>query len=185
MNIFSFILLPLIALTYIQIMLNHAARDEEKYYIYGRIENENKRYVTFLGALEILKDRNAKILHETGTARDGVRNFTYDGGSTIIFADWAYHNDAILYSVDINPGAVESAKEATQQYSTNSHVICEDSIKFLKEFNQPIDFLYLDSYDFDFNNPNPSQEHHLRELVAAYPKLHQQSIVMIDDLIRM
>jgi hypothetical protein len=45
----------------------------------------------------------------------------------------------------------------------------------------PIDFLYLDSYDYEWNNPSPSQEHHLREIQAAFPRLHENSVVMIDD----
>lgn len=61
------------------------------------------------------------------------------------------------------------------------HFVCSDSIAFLQNFGKTIDFLYLDSYDFDFNNPLPSQYHHLYEIQAAYPKLSENSIVMIDD----
>lgn len=54
-------------------------------------------------------------------------------------------------------------------------------MEFLSRFDRPIDFLYLDSWDFDFADPAPSQQHHLREIIAAYPRLHAQSMVLIDD----
>lgn len=60
-------------------------------------------------------------------------------------------------------------------------LVCSDSVRYLKSFGKQIDFLYLDSFDYDFNNPSPSQRHHLREIIAAYPWLTKESIVMIDD----
>lgn len=118
---------------------------------------------------------------ETGTARAGAQNFIGEGGSTIIFGDWATQNDAKRYSVDISPEAVFKARNAVRNYVNHVEIVWVDSILFLANFNQPIDFLYLDSYDFDFNNPFPSQHHHLLEIEAAYPQLHENSIVMIDD----
>ena len=150
-------------------------------YLMNRIQMDDKRYLTFVSILELLDQRNVKILVETGTARDGDKNFGGDGGSTIIFADWAAQNEALLYSVDISPSAIENAKNVTKIYADHIQLVCQDSIKFLNKFKKPIDFLYLDSFDFDFNNPSTSQIHHLREIIAAYPKLHKNSIVMIDD----
>jgi hypothetical protein len=51
----------------------------------------------------------------------------------------------------------------------------------LRTFPSQIDLLYLDSYDYDENNPGPPQEHNLNEVIAAYDKLTDNSIVMIDD----
>lgn len=154
---------------------------QEKSYLKNRLQTNNNRYGSFLCVLQLLKQNNAKILVEIGTARDGDTNFTWDGGSTIIFADWATDNDAVLYSVDIDPKAVEKAKEATLNYAANAHIICDDSLAFIEEFNLPIDFLYLDSYDYDIKDPEPSRQHHLKEIILAYPKLHDNSVVMIDD----
>jgi hypothetical protein len=67
------------------------------------------------------------------------------------------------------------------QFGSCVHLVEGDSVNFLKNFDRQIDFLYLDSYDFEKNNPSPSQQHHLREIEAAYDKLTPQSIVMIDD----
>ena len=154
---------------------------ESSSYLINRIQMEDKRYLTLLGVLELLDQRNVKTLVETGTARDGDKNFVGDGGSTIIFADWASQNGALLYSVDIDPSAIENAKNVTKMYADHIQFVCDDSIKFLKKFENLIDFLYLDSFDFDFGNPSTSQKHHLKEIIAAYPKLHKTSIVMIDD----
>ena len=56
-----------------------------------------------------------------------------------------------------------------------------DSANFLQNFDQPIDFLYLDSWDYSETDPSPAQHHCLREIKAAYDKLTKNSIVMIDD----
>lgn len=158
-----------------------AANIDVSHYFENRLSPTDPRYGSFSFALQLLGQRHAQILIETGTARNGDRNFGGDGGSTIIFGDWANKNNAVLYSVDIDPQAVFNARNAVQAYAANVHIVCMDSIQFLTTQTQPIDFLYLDSYDFDFTNPLPSQMHHLREIEAAYPKLHQNSIVMIDD----
>ncbi len=150
-------------------------------YLLDRLAPKDKRYSTMLHALELLRQRSAKVVVETGTSRMGDKNFVGDGGSTIIFGDWAHQNGAVFFSVDIDPKAVAEAKAVVEAYGQSVNVVCQDSIAFLKNFTQPIDFLYLDSFDFETKNPFPSQEHHLKEIKAAYPLLHDQSVVMIDD----
>jgi len=150
-------------------------------FLRNRLPMSDKRYLTMSRALDLLTQTEAKILIETGTARNGELNYAGDGGSTVIFADWAKQHQATFYSVDIDPQAVYNAQMAVQPFTPYVSVICSDSVSFLETFAAPIDFLYLDSYDFDVNNPFPSQMHHLKEIIAAYPKLHENSIVMIDD----
>lgn len=150
-------------------------------YLEGRLWHADKRFASYLLVLGLLELRQAKILVETGTARNGNLNFGGDGGSTIIFGHWASQNQAKLYSVDIDPKAVINSQAVVQVYGEHVEVICADSLGFLANFDQPIDFLYLDSYDFEYNNPLPSQQHHLYELENAYSKLHKNSIIMIDD----
>jgi len=57
----------------------------------------------------------------------------------------------------------------------------ETLLPFLQNFDRPIDFPYRDSYDFNPHDPKPSQNHHLKEIVAAYSCLHENSVVLIDD----
>jgi len=155
--------------------------EDANVYLFNRIPKDNPRYKTFALALQLMQEREVKTFVETGTARLGDKNFLGDGGSTIIFADWASQNNAEAYSVDIDLNALGNARAALGPLGAYMELIHSDSIDFLQTFNCPIDFLYLDSYDFDVNDPNPSQQHHLKEIIAAYPYLTEDSIVMIDD----
>jgi len=136
---------------------------------------------TFEKALRLLEDRQIKTIVETGTARGGDLAFTGDGGFTIIFGYWCFLNQADLYSVDIEERAIQRARTMVSEWETNIHFFQDDSVHFLENFAKPIEFLYLDSFDFDRNDPEPSQLHHLREIEAAYEKLTENAVVMIDD----
>ncbi|MBN1914760.1 MAG: class I SAM-dependent methyltransferase, partial [Parachlamydiales bacterium] len=151
-------------------------------YLQGRIPCEDRRFNTFLHSLRLMEERGVKVMVETGTSRCGCDNCIGDGCSTIIFADFAYDHEAILYSVDIDRDSLLRAKNAVSMDKRSVvSFIHSDSVAFLKNFGQLIDFLYLDSFDYEDENPNPSQQHHLNEIIAAYPWLHSKSIVMIDD----
>ncbi|NDD58645.1 MAG: class I SAM-dependent methyltransferase [Chlamydiae bacterium] len=162
---------------------NH--KKKRLHYLDGRLSPKDKRYKTFMAAINLLNQRQAQTIVETGTARFGSSNFEGDGGSSIIFSDWANDHAATFYSVDINQDYINDAYEAVQKTIPNIKTplffICSDSIEFLRNFGQSIDFLYLDSYDFDVNDPLPSQQHHLEELKASYRWLHEDSVIMIDD----
>ena len=156
--------------------------------VYSQFLTDNQealggRYHTFQAALSILHKRAGKVIVETGTSRGGFNNLEGDGCSTIIFTDYAQQNDCKCYSVDIDPIALNSAKNACIFLFGNNPTkyICSDSIKFLKMFPHQIDLLYLDSYDYDREDPNPSQMHHLNEIKEIYHRLTENSIVMIDD----
>lgn len=146
----------------------------------GRIPTDDRRYASYVLALEMLQQRNCKTLVETGTARGGEKDVGA-GGSTIIFGDWAFHNGASFTTVDINPDALAVARRDSLAYLKAMDFVASDSVKYLEDFQKPIDFLYLDSFDFESHNPRPSQEHHLKELIAAYPKLHKNTFILIDD----
>ncbi|MBS0606240.1 MAG: hypothetical protein JSR57_04755 [Verrucomicrobia bacterium] len=146
-----------------------------------RIAQSDKRYPTFRYALDQLVKRNLKIIVETGTARNGERNCIGDGCSTVIWSNWAKAFDGYVYSVDIDPNAVHQSKEACHCDLSNAAFVCSDSVSFLQNFGKRIDLLYLDSYDYDPENPDPSQLHHFKEIMAAYPCLHEESIILIDD----
>ncbi|SNR15670.1 class I SAM-dependent methyltransferase [Tenacibaculum jejuense] len=148
--------------------------------------NFGKRRDTFAKVLELLHENNAKVLLETGTSRNGLKNTKGDGAATIVFGLWAKKNSAKLYSVDIDPISVqESEKEVkNQNLSEYVNVVLSDSVTYLKDFEQNIDFLYLDSYDYsekDEDIQKKSQEHHLNEFKAIENKLHDKTVVLIDD----
>lgn len=154
---------------------------EEYVFLKDKIDLLDKRYLSFLCCFTLMKERSVKRILETGTARNGRSNFKGDGGSTILFGEWIERYGGELYSIDIDKNNLLQASDGLKDQTGRVYFIQSDSIKFLKTFNKPIDFLYLDSYDYDAQNPNPSQEHHLKEIIAAYPCLSKKSIVMIDD----
>ena len=164
-----------------QSLYAYECRDQHREILRGRLSRGDKRYATFLKAFQLMDERNAIIVVETGTARGGEKNFKGDGGSTILFSEWvASHPGAHLYSVDINKESLLKAERAIRNKSAVTFVH-DDAIHFLKNFEGKIDFLYLDSYDYDYRAPRLSQQHHLKEIEAAYDKLSGSALVMIDD----
>lgn len=131
--------------------------------------------------LDQKEDKNFLIV-ETGCMRSdhGQLAFGDDGASTFIFDDFINFYDGEVLSVDINQNNVNHAKSMV---SPKTKVECMDSVEFL--WNLPskkkIDFLYLDSYDFDPENPIPSQLHHVKELCAVMKNLKKGTIIVVDD----
>ena len=147
-----------------------------------RIPLYNPRFSSFYELTQLLLKRKPKIMVETGTARAGIDHCISDGCSTVLIGKIAQILGSKLYSVDISADSCIRSRNVTSFLEDSVEVIEGDSISYLKSFNVGlIDFLYLDSYDFEADNPNPSQEHHHKEIIAAYNKLHKSSIVMVDD----
>lgn len=165
------------------ILLTATSGELPCFYLDGRLDPSNGRYKTFTEALTLMNERQVRVIVETGTERwlEGINSFDGDGGSTIIFGHWATDNNSKMYSVDINQVHINYSLVNTHDYLSNLTLVLSDSVLFLQEFPQTIDFLYLDSYDYDEKNPDPAQQHCLREIMAAEDKLTQNSIVMIDD----
>lgn len=166
---------------YILISIHYIASEDFNVYIKDRLISPNLREYTFVEALKLMSERNVKTIVETGTARAGSAGFNGDGGSTIILGHWAHNHNARMFSVDINPDYVSASRNACKEYEECITFVCSDSLKFLHDFKDTIDFLYLDSLDYDFDNPIISQEHHLNEIKAIYKNLHNNTIIMIDD----
>ncbi len=148
--------------------------------------NFKRRRNTFNKTLKLLKQRNAKIIVETGTSRAGLKGAKGDGAATIVFGKWAQQNGAKLHSVDISEDSVNGSQLEVNNQGLNNAVTVHlnDSIRFLKNFKDTIDFLYLDSYDYSKTDREiqiKSQEHHLKEFKVIEDKLHKNSIVLIDD----
>jgi hypothetical protein len=131
--------------------------------------------------LDQKEDKNFLIV-ETGCMRadHGQLALGDDGASTFIFDDFINYYDGEVLSVDINPSNVE---HATRMTSDKTKVTCSDSVKYLWSLpeEKKIDFLYLDSYDFEPDNPVPSQKHHLKELCAVMKNLKKGTIICVDD----
>ena len=133
---------------------------------------------------ELLDEKKVKdfFIVETGCMRadHGQLALGDDGASTYIFDDFINYYDGEVASVDINPANVAHAQKMVSDRTT---VYCSDSVEFLWNIpeKRKIDLLYLDSYDFEPDNPIPSQKHHLKELTAVMKNLRKGSIIMVDD----
>ena len=131
--------------------------------------------------LEARPQRNYQIL-ETGCVR-GVDNWIGDGQSTVLFNSFLNFYDGLLISVDLSPDAIAVARRIT---SKKSHFVCSDSIRFLRDLNKlagnglKLDLVYLDSFDVDFDNAEPSAFHHIEELLSL-GAASKGAILAIDD----
>ncbi|AWX43407.1 hypothetical protein HME9304_00395 [Flagellimonas maritima] len=144
-----------------------------------------KRRDTFSKTMEIMKELNAHTIVETGTSREGLKGAKSNGAATIVFGKWAKENMAFVHSVDINEESIKSAQKEVNRQNLQDFVKIHlsDSLEFLEGFDRDVDLLYLDSYDYsgDIEIQRKSQQHHLEEFKRIEHKLHENSIVLIDD----
>lgn len=152
--------------------------NREYYFKLGKRRNTFQKVFEYL---ESLNKENPTIL-ETGIARQ-EDNWCGDGMSTLMFDKYINNKGGNFTSIDIDPNNVNFAKS---KVSPKSNLICSDSVIKLHEISRDekypmIDVLYLDSYDVDFNNPTPSCFHHIKELLAIFPKIQKGTLIVVDD----
>ncbi|MBX3452389.1 MAG: class I SAM-dependent methyltransferase [Planctomycetaceae bacterium] len=114
---------------------------------------------------------------ETGTIRSeedwgGAGFFTY------LAATYLHRVGGRLQSVDLSPAHCEFARVWTADFGGTVSIHCQDSLAFLRAFQEPIDVLYVDS--LDTYEPGHA-EHALEEVRTALPRLHERSLILIDD----
>ena len=121
-------------------------------------------------------------IFETGCIED-PDNRGGNGCSTILFDRYARSRPgSVVLSVDIDVHKVDKARKYLASSSTT--IACGDSVECLKSWaatEQQADLLYLDASHFEWHDPVPSAHHHLSELFAAMPLLHQRTLVAVDD----
>ena len=144
---------------------------------------ENNRFVTMYLALDLLLKKGKGTIVETGTLR--TEDQWSDGMSTLVFGSYCQKYNYRLHSVDIDESAMHICRKATNKFRNLIDYNISNSITFLKNFNQQIDLLYLDSLDCPVSEYSPqltaSQEHQLKEIQAAFDKLSTDAIVLLDD----
>lgn len=126
-----------------------------------------------------LKGPAHRNIVETGCLRQ-VGNYSGDGQSTKLLNEFARTTKATIWSVDIDPAAIQTAASVVGT-NNNTVLILNNSVNFLHRFNDKIHGLYLDSFDLDKEDPLPAATHHLLELCAASRTLVQGAIVLVDD----
>lgn len=142
-----------------------------------------KRFNTFRRVLHELASSPTRVCVETGCVRE--RDDYGAGYSTFILGEYLSWYGGELHTVDITPRHIQTCKKITKKFAPAITYHTCDSEAFLRTFSRPIDFLYLDSFDYPSapseGPPRPSQEHCLAELKAALPNLHRGALVLIDD----
>lgn len=148
------------------------------------------RYYTFKVALNLFLQRRGETIVETGCIRE--KDDWGAGASTFIFGEVLSRYGNRLYTIDNNKEHLERAEKLTKQFSGNISYILGDSIVVLEDFDKRIDFLYLDSLDYPLREivkddaefkrqVQAAQEHNLKEVQAAWTKLHRDTIILLDD----
>jgi hypothetical protein len=143
------------------------------------------RFPTFRLAMGLI-DRDKSInFVETGTTRKNKISHPSkfdrggDGCSTVFFGEYVQRYGGHVWTCDIDANNIENCKIATQHCSKNITYVIDDSLNFLTNFKQSIDFLYLDSLD---GNIAGCADHQLQELKLAERNLHDFSVILLDDL---
>jgi len=150
-------------------------------YFAGNLRESNFKIIE-----EYIQKSNGINILETGTIRGNPKNFNYLGGdglSTLIFAYFSKIYNCNFYSIDITEYSISQSKQILKQFNLESYVkyINSDSVKFISDFTEEIDVLYLDSYDFVENEEFNSQNHQLKEIISAHNKLKKGALVFLDD----
>ena len=128
--------------------------------------------------LESLRQTEYHIV-ETGTLRN-PGNWK-DGQSARLFTEFVDYHGGTVRSVDIDPAAVESARNSIQ--STKFTSTCQDSVLYLatQQDLDRVDLFYLDSYDVKWADDHASAAHHLMEFQVIESNLKPGAMVVIDD----
>jgi len=152
---------------------------EEKYpNVYSNLTQDEMKngyhinYYTFRKFFELLTTlKNPNIL-ETGSSGWSATC------SSLLFDRFVNKYGGKFFTCD---AAQYTIARLSPMLSPLSKAHCGDSVEFIKNFNDRVDAAYLDSYDIDWSNYEPSAQHGKREMEALLPKLSDKSYILIDD----
>jgi hypothetical protein len=155
---------------------------------FGKGTSHHINYLTFKKLFEQMGTPKEPIILESGIASRGTQ-------STYLFNEVVRKYGGYFWSVDNDPELV-AAHQGNMCPGTK--LIHNDSVAFFKEWTSALpsartspytntstytsaDIIYLDSYDLDFYNPEPSAKHGLAEYMALKPAIKKDTLLLIDD----
>lgn len=151
--------------------------ETDKYDMFsGRGANCHINHLTFKKLFENMASLKEPIILESGIASRGTQ-------STYLFNEVVRKYGGRFWSVDNDPGLVATHMG---NMCPGTQLVCNDSVAFFREWtksnqSQSPDVIYLDSYDLDFYNPEPSGQHGLAEYHALVPAIKKNTLLLIDD----
>ena len=115
-------------------------------------------------------------IFETGSSAKWGAN------SSLLFDSYIYKFGGKFVTVDIRP---EARKYLNSKFSKNSLSFEDDSLNFIETYDQiffqNLNLIYLDSFDLDIDNPQPSMDHCLKEFLLLDMRIEKGCLVAIDD----
>ena len=122
---------------------------------------------------------------ETGCIRK-ADDWAGDGGSTQLFDKYAqFYPGSTVHSIDRDEKAAALCRALV---SNSTHIRTGESISVLKAFAdippegvETIDLLYLDTAEVDYENFFPGALHALKELIAIYPLIRAETLIVVND----
>lgn len=145
------------------------------------------RYASFRIVFDELLRRKKRdfTIVETGCAHTGGWGH---GSSSLLFFEFLNVFGGKLVSIDIDPRHLEACAKLLETVRPNTGraqfvPMAGDSLAILKSLPDQADFVYLDSWDLEPDDPEPSMRHHLAELKASKPIFIRSKdlILAVDD----
>jgi hypothetical protein len=136
--------------------------------------NKHLNYLTFKKLFKEMEGLKNPYILESGIASAGTN-------STYLFNEYVKKYGGFFWSVDINKSLVDFHKG---NMCPATELICDDSVSFFKKWTKShdsVNVIYLDSYDLDFYNPQPSGNHGLAEYKSLMPVIKKDTLLLIDD----
>src|SRR5690606_5721331 len=137
-------------------------------------DKSSTRYPTFKAAMGLFLQRGGKYIVETGCVR--LADDWGAGMSTSLFCEFLETYGGYIWSVDINHKNVLLCNQLTEPFAKHRLCVQDDSVNFLKNklhtlagFENRIDLLYLDSYDYPYG-----------ELVKRYNNNREEFLSITD-----
>jgi hypothetical protein len=127
----------------------------------------------FITVLEMFHGAPLHII-ETGTSAWGA-------DSTRLWDEYVQYCGGQLQSVDLRP---EPSVSLRGKLSNQTELSVGDSVVFLEELarkDQSADLIYLDSFDVDWDDPEPAEIHGEAEFKIAMNLIRVGGIILIDD----